>query len=168
MSRAEVLIAHPSASGKGSALSTTLHPADGGRLGYLDVKIAKQTSPILASQILLPGTPSRFDWDGAVNLRLYVSDLTQMLMVFRGYQESIQDGKGLFHRKADGTSLIVKMSHRIEPVPGYLFEVSEHPKDKGGEPRTAWIVFRNEEALWFCTALEASMGVLVFGEGGHE
>ena len=83
-----------------------------------------------------------------------------MLMVFRGMQECIQDGKGLFHRTAT-SNVIIKFSHRIEPRPGYLLEVSSKPID--GELSSAFFVFRPEEALWFSTALEGAMPALVFG-----
>ena len=83
-----------------------------------------------------------------------------MLMVFRGMQESIADGKGLFHRTATANA-VIKFSHMIEPRPGYLLSVSSKPFD--GELKDAYIMLRMEEAIWLSTAIEASMGVLVFG-----
>ena len=56
---------------------------------------------------------------------------------------------------------VIKFSHQIEPRPGYMFSASCKPFD--GELRDAFFVFRPEEAVWFSTALEAAMSVLVFG-----
>ena len=130
-------ICHPSPSGKGSAIRFELHPARGRVPGHIFVEVARQKS--VASVL---------------------GDLAQMMMVFRGMQESIQDGKGLFHRSAKANT-VIKFSHQIEPRPGYIFSASSKPFD--GELRDAYFVFRPEEAVWFSTALESAMGVLVFG-----
>ena len=80
---------------------------------------------------------------------------------FNGWTDAYkQDGKGLFHRSAKANT-VIKFSHQIEPRPGYMFSASSKPFD--GELRDAYFIFRPEEAVWFSTALEAAMGVLVFG-----
>ena len=94
-------------------------------------------------------------------MKLCVSDIAQMIMVFRGMQESIADGKGLFHRTATANA-VIKFSHMIEPRPGYLFSVSRRQLD--GELFEAFFVFRPEEAIWFSTALEGAMPRIVFGD----
>ena len=71
-----------------------------------------------------------------------------------------RSGKGLFHRSAKANA-VIRFAHQIEPNPGYMFSVSCKPFD--GELRDAFFVFRPEEAVWFSTALESVMGVLVFG-----
>ena len=151
-------ICHPAPSGKGSAMRFTLHPAHGNVAGCVICEIAKQKTA--ASVTGETPTFATFDWDGAIAMKLCVSDLAQMLMVFRGYQESIADGKGLFHRTATANA-VIKFSHQIEPRPGYLLSVSSKPFD--GELKDAYIMLRMEEAIWLSTAIEASMGVLVFG-----
>ena len=104
--------------------------------------------------------PARGRWENKICCKMGLGDLAQMMMVFRGMQESIQDGKGLFHRSAKANT-VIKFSHQIEPRPGYMFSASSKPFD--GELRDAYFIFRPEEAVWFSTALEAAMGVLVFG-----
>lgn len=151
-------ICHPAPSGKGSAIRFTLRPANGNVSGCVMFEIAKQKT--LASLSGETPTSATFDWDNAITMKLCVGDLAQMLMVFRGYQESIEDGKGIFHRSATANS-IIKFSHMIEPRPGYLFSVSKKPFD--GELTDAFFVFRPEEAFWFSTALEGAMPALVFG-----
>lgn len=148
-------ICHPAPSGKGSAIRFTLHPAHGNVSGCVMFEIAKQKTAVSVT-----GETPTFDWDGAIVMKLCVSDLAQMLMVFRGYQESIADGKGLFHRTATANA-VIKFSHVIEPRPGYLFSVSKKPLD--GELSSAFIVFRPEEAYWLSMALEGAMPALVFG-----
>lgn len=151
-------IYHIAPFGRGSAIRFTLRPAHGNVSGCVMCEIAKQMTAVS-----VPGetpTAAMFDWDGAVAMKLCVSDLAQMLMVFRGYQESIADGKGLFHRTATANA-VIKFSHVIEPRPGYLFSVSKKPLD--GELMDAFFVFRPEEAIWFSIALEGAMPALVFG-----
>ena len=151
-------ICHPSPSGKGSALRLELHPAHGSVTGCIMIELARQKSVVSVQGEVT--TFATFDWDNAIVAKLCVGDIAQMLMVFRGMQESIQDGKGIFHRTATANA-IIKFSHQIEPRPGYLLSVSSKPFD--GELKDAYIMLRMEEAIWLSTAIEASMGVLVFG-----
>lgn len=151
-------ICHPAPSGRGSAIRFTLHPAHGNVSGCVMCEIARQRTAVSVTGET--PTSATFDWNNAIAAKLCVSDLAQMLMVFRGCQESIQDGKGLFHRTAT-TNAVIRFSHIIEPRPGYLFSVSKKPLD--GELADAFFVFRPEEAIWFSAALEGAMPVLVFG-----
>ena len=151
-------IAHPNGRGKGSAIRISLHPASGTASGYAMFELARQKTADLSPSGY--STFATFDWDGAIAMKMCVSDLAQMLMVFRGMQESIADGKGLFHRTATANA-VIKFSHMIEPRPGYCLEVSRKPFD--GELSSAFIVFRPEEALWLSLALEGAMPALVFG-----
>ena len=151
-------ICHPAPSGKGSAIRFTLHPAHGNVSGCVMCELAKQKTAVSVTG----ETPTfaTFDWENKICCKMGLGDLAQMMMVFRGMQESIQDGKGLFHRSAKANT-VIKFSHQIEPRPGYMFSASCKPFD--GELRDAFFVFRPEEAVWFSTALEAAMSVLVFG-----
>ena len=151
-------ICHPSPSGKGSAIRFELHPARGHVAGHMFVEVARQKS-VASVQGEVP-TFATFDWENKICCKMGLGDLAQMMMVFRGMQESIQDGKGLFHRTAEA-NMIVKFTHMIEPCPCYSLEISRKPLD--GELDTAHFAFRMEEAIWLSTAIEASMGVLVFG-----
>ena len=151
-------ICHPNARGMGSAVRLALYPAHERTAGFIRLEIAKQKT--LASVNGETPTFATFDWPNAIGAKLGLSDISQMLMVFRGMQESIADGKGLFHRTAEA-NMIVKFTHMIEPCPCYSLEISRKPLD--GELDTAHFAFRMEEAIWLSTAIEASMGVLVFG-----
>lgn len=151
-------ICHPMPSGRGSAVRFTLCPAHGNVPGCVRCEIARQKT----CSSVQGGVPTfaMFDWENKIAMKFCVSDLAQFLMVFRGMQEWIQDGKGLFHRTAT-SNVIIKFSRRIEPRPGYLLEVSSKPID--GELSSAFFVFHPDEALWFSTALEGAMPALVFG-----
>ena len=138
-------ICHASASGKGSAIRFELHPARGRVAGHIFIEVARQKT-VASMQGEVP-TFATFDWENKICCKMGLGDLAQMMMVFRGMQESI--------------NTVIKFSHQIEPRPGYMFSASCKPFD--GELRDAFFVFRPEEAVWFSTALEAAMSVLVFG-----
>ena len=93
-------------------------------------------------------------------LKLDASDLSQILQVMRGIQESIADGKGLFHRSVNATT-VIKFEHRIEPRPGYAFDVWKKPHD--GEQQHYYFTFDPSEAFFLMLALEQSAGVIAFG-----
>lgn len=143
----EVLIAHPTSEGRGSAMSMVLHPADKGSLGFIECWLAKQVCTGLS--------PSRFDWENCLRVRLYAIGLAEMCMVFRGMKERACIGKGR-------GSVNVRFSHRIEPIAGYLLEATDL------EGSSACIMLTQPEAVFLSLAIEASMGVLAFGEGGNE
>lgn len=132
-----------------------LLPANGEIDGGVVVTLAPQRS--IGSSVTNP----TFNWDDAITARLDILDISQLLMVFRGIQESIADGKGLFHRTADANK-VIKFEHRIEPVPGYLLDVSAKPYD--GDVKHVWFHFRQAEAFALLTVLEQSLVSVAFGE----
>ena len=101
-----------------------------------------------------------FDWENRVTVRLSINEVAQMLEVFRGYHESICDGKGLFHKTVKA-STVITLEHRLEPAPGYLFSVSRKAVD--GNLRRMSILVSMTEALVLCEALAASMVYMAFG-----
>ena len=102
-------ICHPSPSGKGSAIRFELHPARGRVPGHIFVEVARQKS-VASVQGEVPSFAT-FDWENKICCKMGLGDLAQMVMVFRGMQESIQDGKGLFHRSAKANT-VIKFSHQ--------------------------------------------------------
>lgn len=154
---------HANAKGTGSAINFELHPAhwaSGACVeGSLFVSFAAQKTVGVrnGAETVFPS----FDWKNKITFRLIMSDISQMLMVFRGMQESIADGKGLFHRSAR-YSTVIKFEHRIEPYPGYVLEVYRKSID-GADQQHAFISFSPAEALGLSLAIEQSMGVIAFG-----
>lgn len=154
---------HANAKGTGSAISFELHPAhsspEGNIEGSIFVSFANQKTVGVrnGSETVFPS----FDWKNRIVLRLTMSDITQMLMVFRGMQESVCDGKGLFHRSSRYNT-VIQFDHRIEPYPGYTLEVYRKSFD-GADQQHAFISFSQAEAVGLSLAIEQSMGVIAFG-----
>jgi len=144
---------HANGKGTGSALAIELHPAHDEVAGHFTAILAPQKTPPEAS---LP----TFDWDNAVVVKLGVSDICEMLQVLRGYAESIEDGRGLFHRTREA-SIVIRFSHVIEPRPGYMLEIG---KTTDGETRTLRIMLSPSEALALSLAIETSVSRIVFGD----
>ena len=149
---------HANSKGTGSAMEFELHPAHGKTSGSIFAGIARQKTVGTSSG----GTKvfPTFDWKDKACFKLDMADLCEMLQVFRGMQESIADGKGLFHRTSTTTTSI-KLSHIVEPRSGYLLEVWR--KQGSGETWGARILFSVSEALGLSLALEQSMGSIAFG-----
>lgn len=83
------------------------------------------------------------------------NDVAHMLGVFRGMNESIRDGKGIYRMNT-----VMNLEHRIEPYPGYILSLCE----KSGEgSRRLQICLNTYEALELSLALEGVMSKLVFG-----
>lgn len=153
------IIEHANGRGTGARLEMELHPAREAMPGYMFFTIRRQLFVTNESNEFVPNV---FDSDPAheVVFKLSCSELSEVLMVFRGMRESIADGKGLFHRSVSAVK-VIRFSHMIEPRPGYLLEVSKKPT--GGELVTANITLTEGEALYLSLAIEASMSMLVFG-----
>ena len=81
--------------------------------------------------------------------------------MFRGECESIEDGKGLYHRTARFYTRIV-LRHMIEPLAGYSLELYRTSND-GKDESNARIILSDAEALGLGLAIENSFGVISFG-----
>ena len=149
---------HANPKGSGSAIEFELHPAHGRVTGSVFATIARQktTGAMNSGEHVFP----TFDWQDKACVKLGLPDICEMLQVFRGVQESIADGKGLFHKTA-AASTAIKLAHQLEPRPGYLLEIWRRPAS--GESWSARILFSPTEALGLSLALEQSMGVIAFG-----
>lgn len=149
---------HANAKGTGSALKLELHPAHDDTPGSVFVKMAMQRT--VGSQQGPAQVFPTFDWKNSMVLKLDRSDLSQILQVLRGMQESVMDGKGLFHRSSAG-STVIKFSHQIEPRPGYQLSVWRKPVS--GDAVNMFYVFSMDEAFALMIALERAMMYVCFG-----
>ena len=158
MTRPTLTMYHPNGNGTGSAIRLELHPAHDNTAGSIMATIATQltTGNCMGSMLVYP----RFDWEGAITVKLDFTDISKMLQVFRGECESLEDGRGLFHQSPRGTTKIV-LAHSVEPKQGYLFEVFRSRRD--GTDAHAMIFLSPSEALGLTAAIESSMGVICFG-----
>jgi len=149
---------HPNGKGTGSALQLELHPAHEDTEGSVFLTVAPQRT--IGKRMADDTVHPTFDWRNAVCLKLDLMDLAQILQVLRGVQESLADGKGLFHRSANA-SAVIKFEHRIEPVPGYLLDVSKKPLT--GDVSRVSFFFRAAEAFACALMLEHALVYVAFG-----
>lgn len=149
---------HPNGKGTGSALQLELHPAHEDIEGSIFLTMAPQRT--IGMRTADDTVHPTFDWRNAVCLKLDLMDLAQLLQVLRGVQESLADGKGLFHRSANA-SAVIKFEHRIEPVPGYLLDVSKKPL--AGDLQRVNFFFRPAEAFACALMLEQALVYVAFG-----
>ena len=149
---------HPNGKGTGSALQLELHPAHEDTEGSVFLTMAPQRT--VGKRMEDDTVHPTFDWRNAVCLKLDLMDLAQILQVLRGVQESLADGKGLFHRSANG-SAVIKFEHRIEPIPGYMLDVSKKPLI--GDVSRVCFFFRPAEAFACALMLEHALVYVAFG-----
>ena len=157
MTRPTLTMYHPNGKGTGSAIRLELHPAHDDTAGSIMATIATQltTGNCMGSMPVYP----KFDWEGAITVKLDFTDISKMLQVFRGECESIEDGRGLFHKSTRGTTKIT-LRHIVEPIHGYMLEFYRKTSEEDSNAR---IFLSPYEALGLATAIESSMGVICFG-----
>lgn len=149
---------HANPKGTGSAVRMELHPA---RISPDGICTPGCIFMSCAMQKSMYGSLPSFDWDNKIVVKLDRSDLSQIIQVFRGMRESINDGKGLLHRYVNSTT-IIRLSHHIEPVHGYLLNVIK--KSTEGDSQNGFgIVFTPDEALTLMLSLEQAMMYVCFG-----
>ena len=151
---------HANAKGTGSAVKMNLHPAHDNTDGNIMLTIANQLT--IGDRTASKPTFATFDWENAICVKLDFGDLAQVLQVLRGMHESINDGKGLYHRSHRGAT-VIRLSHRIEPSPCYLLEVGRKPFDASEAESRACFTFNDAEALGVCEALTGAMCFVCFG-----
>ena len=110
----QLKIYHPNAKGTGSCLMISETPTD----------TMLQVFPQGPSN---GGLPS-FNWDRPSCFIANWRDLAEILMVFRGECESLEDGKGLVYAHDAGWSKLM-LRHVIEPVHCYALEIYEKRGD---------------------------------------
>lgn len=142
--------AHPNARGTGAALRMELIPAEKACPGSLHFTLAPQKTQ-----------PVGFGW-GSESLEMYLSpvEAAELLMVFRGHTESIEDGKGIYWRD-ENSSKVFKACHAIEPLPGYVISITE--AEHGGDPHQAYIRLTPAEGIALEAAITGGMKEMMFG-----
>ena len=151
---------HANSKGTGSAVQMRLHPAHDYTDGSIMLRIANQMT--VGNPMGPNPTFATFDWENAMTVKLDFNDLCQVLQVFRGECEAINDGKGLYHRSPLGLTTI-KLKHLVDPVPGYLLEIyrsSQRGKEADGH---AGMLFKPAEALGVCESIAGAMYLVSFG-----
>jgi len=148
------------ASGNGSAVQLELHPAHDDVDGSIMLTLACQKT---VGDARGPNpTFSTFSWDAAMTVKLDFTDLTQMLQVFRGETESVNNDRGLYHR-APGFNTVIKFRHVLSERSGYALELYRNIPGKPEADRCGYFFFTASEALGISAAIENSLGVICFG-----
>lgn len=150
MSNAKLTMYHANAHGTGSALTLELVPAANEVEGAIIWRLAPQKSE-----------SSTFDWMRSIEARLHLVELADVLRVFRGEQESIADGKGLFIRR-DNNYTVVRLRHTLEPCQGYEIAMIDRNL-ASGVVRDCRIWISRSEAVALCCAVEQSLARVAFG-----
>lgn len=146
--------------GTGSAVQFELHPAHDDVDGSIFLTLACQKT---VGNAMGPNpTFSTFAWDASMTVKLDFNDLSQMLQVFRGEVESVNNDRGLFHRTA-GFDTVIKFRHVLEGTSGYALELYRNIPGKTTEDRCGFFFFSSAEALGLSAAIENSLGVICFG-----
>ncbi len=158
--RPKLTFFHPNAKGTGCAVSMEVHPAHDDVDGSIFLSAANQLT-VGDRTAEIPVFP-RFDWENKMTVRLCFSDLCQIMQVFRGETESINEGKGLFHSTAEFSTRI-SLRHLVEPVAGYSLELSRTPVRPGGCEQRSRIFFTPAEAGGIADSIAGSMAVISFG-----
>ena len=153
---------HPNAKGTGGAVKFELHPAHDHVEGSVFVTFAAQKTiaSLENGRRIMP----TFDWENRITVRISVNEVAQMREVFRGYQEKICGGNGIFHRTPKANSIIM-LEHKLEPVSGYVFGVSHKTID--GNLRRISMLLSLTEAIVLSEALGAGMLYMAFGIPKH-
>ena len=156
--RPKLAFYHPSPRGTGCAMTLELHPAHDVTDGSIFLKMANQ-KPV-DNNGNTPTFPT-FDWEHPLVAKLSFCDLAMMLQVFRGECESINEGKGLYHRSTTYTE-VIQLDHRFDPAMCYQLKI--HAIYNGsGEEREAIMHLNNAEALGICEAISSSLALVGFG-----
>lgn len=159
-SRPAFSVYHPNGKGTGCALMLDLYPAQGDTDGYIMMKLATQKT-VGDMRGAIKKFPT-FDWARRICVKLDFADICKILQVFRGECETLEDGKGLYHRSARFTTRIV-LRHLTEPMQGYSLEVYRDRPDRSDESQSAHLVMNTWEALGVSLAFENSIGLICFG-----
>lgn len=145
---------HANEKGTGSAAKFFLIPARNGSEGHIIMEVA--------NQIGYEGAKGgRFDFDNSIIVNLGFAELCQMLQVFRGECESINEGRGLYHIDTQEVSRVY-LRHIIEPKCGYQLQVQKKDRKTDTE-KSASILLSSYEALGLCEAIAGSLSVIAFG-----
>ena len=157
--RPKFALYHAHTKGTGCAMKMVLHPAHDDTDGSIWMTLANQMT--IGNRMGPNPTYPRFDWENSACVKLGFDDLCQILQVFRGEIETIEDGKGLYHISPRGTSRIV-LRHLVDPVAGYSLEVYRTPRN-GGEDLRYHFFIKPAEACGLTEAIADVMGFVTFG-----
>lgn len=142
-SKPKMIISHPNFKSTGSRLIVSITPATDEKEGGLTLRLQKQVSDHI------------WDVDNESYIDLNQIDIAKFVAVMRGYNESIDDGKGIWYR-TDTSYCHARFLHKIEPMPGYTLTI-----DNGNGPVS--IHLSECEAIALYEVMQVALYRVVFG-----
>ena len=163
MATGKISIYHPNMKGTGGALQisvVTPHETENGESvdGSVFLHFAPQATvgDITNGKRVFP----TFDWENKAIMRLTLLEVSEIIGVFRGYKESLCDGKGFFHKSPKANSILT-IQHKLEPTPGFWIGISRKPID--GDIQKIGIFLSMNEASALEMSLSGAMSKIAFG-----
>lgn len=104
----------------------------------------------------------RLAYDEPISTTLIYEDMALILMVLQGREESILNGKGLYHQYVHHAVRIL-FRHVIEPVAGYELEIIDGKND-GSECRRAKIMLQTQDALALSYGIQGVLSNSLIGD----
>jgi len=147
------------ARGTGCMLTMELHPAHDYTDGCIMMRMAKQKT--IGNRLGPNPTYATFDTENDIVVKLDFNDLCRFLQVFRGECETLEEGRGIYHRTARAQTKIV-LRHVVDPTPGYSLELYRTPIG-GGEDIHAHMLLSPAEALGICESIAGSLYLVSLG-----
>lgn len=155
---------HASPSGKGSAIRFSVEPAASLKDGAVFFTIAPQDTVGTPGSATEPRRFPTFDWQSRITVKLSVTEVAEMLMVFSGIEAAMgRGGKGLYHSTANGSTTVSLRKSDDPEHAGYQLAVWRTSKATPDTKQAVYFTFSTVEAYALSTALEAKMGAVAFG-----
>ena len=119
-------LVHANAKNTGSAVDMIVRPATEQEVGYLMVSFAPQktVAEISCGKRIMP----TFNYERKIGVKLTIFEVAQIVGVLDGHQESLEDGKGLYHKSSKGVA-VIGLTHKVESAVGYWFSVKRNPNE---------------------------------------
>lgn len=100
-------------------------------------------------------------YDEPITTDLFHEDMALILMVLQGLEESILNGKGIYHQYRHHTIRIL-FRHLIDPVAGYELEIIDTKTD-GSETKRAKITLQIQDALALSYGIQGVLSSSLIG-----
>jgi hypothetical protein len=140
---AKMVVSHPNYTLTGTRLIVSITPATNEKEGHLTLRLQMQLSD------------QRWDEENESIIRLSQIEVAKFIAVMRGYEESIDDSKGILHR-IDESYCVARFRHMIEPAQGYVLTIEN---DSG----PVSILLNTYEAISLCEVMQVALYHVVFG-----
>lgn len=154
---------HANSKGTGSAVQFEMSPGNARREGAVYMTMANQKS--IAAVVDGQKQYATFDWAGSMLIKLNFNDISQILMVLKGLNDTMGGGKGLYHQSRLYQTIINCTRHNEPPLVGVALDASRKSKSDAQSGTRSRIFLNEVEVFGLSLAFEQIMGQLAFGVG---